>query len=99
MEALVNFFTLRPTFTLFGLKVVWYLYLLSTVVQTYTSISGISQALAQRGIHLDVWSPNFIPLILGLVAQLAIVRLLLEVAAIFISISIPRETADNRGCL
>src|SRR5450759_3369064 len=82
MEALINFFTLRPTFTVFGLKVVWYIYLLNAVVQTYVSISGISQLLAQRGIHLEVWSPNFIPLILGLLAQLAIVRLLIEVAAI-----------------
>jgi len=85
METLINFFTLRPTFTHFGLKVVWYLYLLNAVVQTYGSISSISQVLAQRGIHVELWSPNFIPLLLGLVAQLAIVRLLLEVAAIIIS--------------
>ena len=45
----------------------------------------LSQVLAQRGIHVELWSPNFIPLLLGLVAQLAIVRLLLEVAAIIIS--------------
>jgi hypothetical protein len=89
MESIVNFFTLRPTFTFFGLKVVWYLYLTNIIVQSYVSISGISQVLAQRGIHLDLWSPNFIPLILGLVAQLAIVRLLLEVAAIVISTSHP----------
>jgi hypothetical protein len=85
MEALINFFTLRPTFTFVGLKIVWYIYLLNVVVQTYVSISGISQILAQRGVHLDVLSPNFIPLLLGLIAQLAIVRLLLEVAAIVIS--------------
>ena len=85
MEALINFFTLRPTFTHFGLKVVWYLYLFNAVVQTYVSITGISQVLAQRGIQVELWSPNFIPLLLGLVAQLAIVRLLLEVAAIIIS--------------
>ena len=85
METLINFFTLRPTFTHFGLKVVWYLYLLNAVVQTYGSISSISEVLAQRGIHVELWSANFIPLLLGLVAQLAIVRLLLEVAAIIIS--------------
>ena len=85
MESIINFFTLRPTFTHFGLKVVWYIYLFNTVVQTYVSITGISQVLAQRGIHVELWSPNFIPLLLGLVAQLAIVRLLLEVAAIIIS--------------
>jgi hypothetical protein len=85
MEALINFFTLRPTFTFFGLKLVWYLYLTNVVVQSYVSIYGISQALAQRGISLEVWSPNFIPFILGLVAQLVVVRLLLEVAAIIIA--------------
>jgi hypothetical protein len=85
METLINFFALRPTFTFMGLKVVWYLYLLSTFVQTYNAVSGISRVLAQRGISLEVWLPNSIPLILGLVAQLAIVRLLLEVAAIIIS--------------
>jgi len=85
METLINFFTLRPTFTHFGLKVVWYLYLLNAVVQTYGSISSISQVLAQRGIQVELWSPNFIPLLLGVIAQLAVVRLLLEVAAIIIS--------------
>jgi hypothetical protein len=87
METLINFFTLRPTFTFLGLKVVWYLYLLNTVVQTYVAVSGISRILAQRGVGMDVWLPNSIPLILGLAAQLALVRLLLEIAAIIISTS------------
>ena len=85
MNALINFFTLRPAFTFFGLKIVWYLYLVNVVVQAYVSMSGIIQALAQRGISLEMWSPNFIPYLLGVIAQLAIVRLLLEVAAIAIS--------------
>jgi hypothetical protein len=34
MEALVNFFALRPTFTFLGLRVVWYIYLFNTLVQT-----------------------------------------------------------------
>ena len=85
MEVLVNFFAFRPTFTFLGLKIVWYIYLLNTVVQTFISISGISRLLAQRGISWEVWLPSSLPLILGLVAQLAIARLLLEVAAIIIS--------------
>ena len=93
METIINFFTLRPTFTHLGLKVVWYLYLLNVVVQSYVSVSNISQALAQRGLHLELWSPGSIPLILGLIAQLAIVRLLIEVAAIVISTS---PTARDR---
>lgn len=91
METLINFFALRPTFTFSGLKIVWYLYLLNTFVQTYVVVSGISRVLAQRGISMDAWLPNSIPLILGLVAQLALVRLLLEVAAIIISSHAPQK--------
>ena len=88
METLINFFALRPTFTFFGLKIVWYLYLLNTFIQTYNAVSGFSQVMTQRGIGLEAWLlPNAIPLILGLVAQLALVRLLLEIAAIIISTS------------
>ncbi len=32
MEVLINFFALRPTFTFFGLKLVWYIYLLNMLV-------------------------------------------------------------------
>jgi hypothetical protein len=85
MEILINFFTLRPAFTFFGLQIVWYLYLLNTIVQAYTSVSNIFQLLEQRHIKWEVWSPNSIPLLLGIVAQLAIARLLMEVAAIIIS--------------
>ena len=85
METLINFFVLRPTFTFFGLKVVWYIYLTSTLLQAYIAIAGIFRLLAQRGISWEAWSPNFIPLVLGFVAQLALVRLLLEIAAIVLS--------------
>ena len=85
METIINFFTLRPTFTVLGLKIAWYLYLLNTAVQTYVSVAGIFQVLAQRGIQVDLWSPNFLPLLLGLIAQLVLVRLVIEVAAIVIS--------------
>jgi len=85
MDALINFFTLRPAFTHSGLQVVWYIYLSNVVVQSYVALSGIFQALAQRGISWEAWSPNFIPLILGIIAQLVVVRLLLEVAATILS--------------
>ena len=94
MEGLINFFALRPTFTFFGLKIVWYIYLLNTFVQAYIVVSGIFRALAQRGISWETWSPNLIPLILGIVAQLAIVRLLLEVAAIVLSTSRPSRNNE-----
>ena len=85
MDTLINFFALRPTFTFLGLRVVWYIYLSNVVVQSYVAVFGITQALAQRGISWEAWSPNFIPLILGIIAQLAVVRLLLEVAGIIVS--------------
>jgi hypothetical protein len=91
MDTLVNFFTLRPTFTFVGLRVVWYIYLLNVLVQSYVAVSGIFQALAQRGISWAAWSPNLSPLILGIIAQLAVVRLLLEIAAIILSDSRPKQ--------
>jgi hypothetical protein len=85
VNALVSFFALRPVFTHFGLQVVWYGYLLNAFLQAYVSINGIFQALSQRGISWEAWSPNFAPLILGIVVQLGLVRLLLEVAAVILS--------------
>jgi len=85
MTTLINFFALRPTFTFFGLKVVWYLYLLSAIVQVAVAALGILQALAQRGMIWQVGLPSFIPLVIGAIAQIAIIRLLLEVAAIAVS--------------
>jgi hypothetical protein len=91
MESLISFFTLRPTFSLLGLKAVWYVYLLNTAVQAYFSVAGFSQVMAQRGIGWDVgWAP-FIPVVLGILAQLLIVRLLIEVAAIVISSQAPKN--------
>jgi hypothetical protein len=85
MGFLFNFVTLRPIFTLLGLQVVWYIYLSNVVFQAYIAVSGIFQALSQRGISWESWSPNFLPLILGILAQLVLVRLLLEVAAVILS--------------
>jgi hypothetical protein len=85
MDEVVNFFALRPVFTHYGMKVVWYMYLLNALVQAYTAVSGIVRILAQRGISWEAWSPNFLPLIFGIIVQLALVRLFLEVAAIILS--------------
>ncbi len=81
MNFLIEFFALRPVFTFVGLKIVWYLYLLHTFIQLYTSFAEVSQLLAQRSISWLSWSPNSVPLILGIVVQIALVRVLLEVAA------------------
>jgi hypothetical protein len=80
MNALIDFFTLRPVFTFFGLRVAWYIYLLHTAFQLYISFSEVSQLLAQRGISWVNWSPNAAPLLLGVGAQVVLVRVLLEVA-------------------
>jgi hypothetical protein len=85
MNTLVEFFALRPVFTHFGLKIVWYMYLFNAFVQAYVAVNGIIKALAQRGINWEAWSPNFLPLIFGIVVQLALVRLLIEVAAVILS--------------
>jgi hypothetical protein len=52
---------------------------------SYIAVVTVFRALAQRGISWEAWSPNSIPLILGIVLQLALVRLLLEVAVFIIS--------------
>ena len=91
METLINFFALRPTFTVMGLKVVWYVYLLNTATQVYVTLSGLSQVMAQRGISWEAAAPGLLPLLLGTIAQLLIARLLIEVAAIVISSHNPQN--------
>jgi hypothetical protein len=85
MNEIINFFALRPVFTHHGLKVLWYIYLLNAFVQTYIAVNGTFILLAQKGISWETWSPNFIPLILGIIVQLGLVRLLLEVAAVVLA--------------
>jgi hypothetical protein len=85
MNDLVNFFALRPVFTHYGMKVFWYVYLVNAFVQAYIALNGVLRLLAQRGISWEAWSPNFIPLILGIIVQLVLVRLFLEVAAIILA--------------
>ena len=97
MDAIVNFFTLRPTFTIFGLKLPGTIYLLNVVVQIYNSIVGYPQCLAQRGMQLDHLVSSFMPVFLGWIAQLVIVRLLLEVAAISFRTHLAPNAIDNRA--
>ena len=91
MTALIDFFTLRPVFTFAGLKIIWYVYLLHTIIQLYISLSEVTQLLAQRNISWLAWSPNAIPLLLGVVAQVLLVRLLIEVAATILLASIEAQ--------
>jgi hypothetical protein len=84
MDGLLAFFELRPFFTFFSLRIVWYIYLLHMMVQLYVSFSEVSQVLAQRGISLWSWAPNSLPLVVTIIAQLLLVRVLLEVAAMIL---------------
>ncbi len=81
MDVLFRLLALQPVFTLFGLRTVWYIYLLNLAVQLYIGIIKIFELLQQQGISWQDWSPNIIPLALGTVSQLLIVRLLIEIAA------------------
>ncbi len=85
MNDLINFFALRPVYTHYGMQVLWYVYLLNAFIQAYSAVSGIIRILALKGISWEAWSPNFLPLILGIIVQLALVRLFLEVAAVILS--------------
>lgn len=81
MNALKNFFTLRPIFTFFSIRAIWYLYLVHMAFQIYASYAGAFQVLAQRNISWLTWLPNSLPLLLEFIVQILIVRLLFEVAA------------------
>jgi hypothetical protein len=85
VNTLVDFFALRPVFTHYGLKLVWYAYLLNVIIQIYTALHGIVGVLAQRGVSWEAWWPNFIPLILQNLVQLLLVRVVIEVAAVILS--------------
>ncbi len=85
MDDLINFFALRPVFTHYGMKVVWYVYLFNACLQLYIAVNGIVRVLTLRGISWEAWSPNFFPLILGIIVQLVLIRLFLEVAAVILA--------------
>jgi hypothetical protein len=85
MEHVINFFALRPVFTHHGLRVVWIIFLINAAIQLYIAFNTIFRVLAQRGISIEAWSPNFLPVVLGVVVQIALVRLFLELAGYILS--------------
>ena len=98
MGSPIDFFALRPFFTFFSLRIVWYIYLLHMAVQLYVSIAEVSHLLAQRGISWLTWAPNSVPLVLGIIAQVGLVRLLIEVAAtVLIGRGRPDSVNTQRG--
>lgn len=85
MDNVINFFALRPVFTHYGLRIIWAIFLMNAAIQLYIGFNTIFQVLAQRGISVEAWSPNFIPVVLGIIVQIALVRLFLELAGYILS--------------
>jgi len=85
MDNVINFFALRPVFTHYGLRVIWIIFLVNAGLQLYIAFNAIFRLLAQRGISLEAWSPNLIPLVLNVIVQIALVRLFLELAGYILS--------------
>ena len=85
MDNVINFFALRPVFTHYGLRIVWIIFLMNAAIQLYIAFNTIFRVLAQRGVSVEAWSPNFIPLILGVIVQIALVRIFLELAGFILS--------------
>jgi len=81
MNAVTDFFTLRPIFTFFNIRAIWYVYLVHMAFQIYASYAEAFQVLAQRNINWLTWLPSSFPLLLEYFVQILIVRLLFEVAA------------------
>ena len=48
MAVLVDFFTLRPIFTFWGLRLIWYMYLLNAIIQAYVGLFAIFQGLLRE---------------------------------------------------
>jgi hypothetical protein len=73
MDGLINFFAVRPVFTLFGLRVVWGAYLIDQALPIITVLSNANLTTANL--------PAFLAIILHTCLNVALFRLLIEVAA------------------
>jgi len=73
MNALMNFFAIRPVFTLYGLRMLWGGYVLAQVLPFVTILSNPKLSSAAMG--------PLIVLFLHACLDIAIFRLLIEVAA------------------
>jgi hypothetical protein len=84
MKALLEFLSLRPMFTRKALLIIWYLYLAATVLH----LLQYSALLFVTGQNYSSLSPYYyftlLPPLLFAVAQLALVRIFLEMAQQFI---------------
>jgi len=46
MRVLGDFFALRPVFTFWGLRLIWYVYLTNTIIQAYIALEDNVQNLS-----------------------------------------------------
>ena len=73
MDAVVNFFTVRPVFTLYGLRALWGLYLIDQLLPFVTIFNNPNLSMAAAA--------PIVVLFLRACLNIVIFRLLLEVAA------------------
>jgi hypothetical protein len=78
LKFLIDFFALRPVITLYGLKIVWFIFLLNLAIQIFSLAVGTYAAYGR--LNIGQWL-EFIPLLFSPLVQIALVRVLLEVAA------------------
>jgi hypothetical protein len=85
MKFIIDFLLLRPMFTRSGLFIVWYIYLAATILALgqYLFLFLTTRQFYSAPLILHYYIPLLVPLVIAL-AQLALMRLLLEVALEFI---------------
>jgi hypothetical protein len=81
VKALIAFFALRPVFTLYGLRVIWFALLLNFAIQYFGLAAG---TYASYGVRMFVYWRDFLPSIFSSLVNIALVRILLEVAAVIL---------------
>ena len=92
MKTVFDFIELRPVFTLYGLKIIWFAFLLNLAIQYFTLAVGLYNASGPGNIW--VW-PGFIPHLLSTLVNIGLVRVLLEVAAAILLRRDPIKTVQN----
>ena len=79
MKTVIEFLTLRPVWTRRGLEAVWYLYVAATLINLIFHVSFIYTAVGAS--HTLLWSLALETVsVLFALAQLALVRIFLEIA-------------------
>jgi hypothetical protein len=73
MSILIDFFAVRPVFTLYGLRIVWGAYLLGQVLPIVAVLTNVNLTVASL--------PGLLAIVLRACLNIALFRLLIEVAA------------------